>query len=196
MLSNAGLGKNFWAEAVTYAQHLVNRLPSSAINDKTPLVVWSGKPATSYDTLHIFGSTEYYYVVESKLDPRAKKALFMGFNLGVKGYRLWCLEAKKTIISRDVTFDESAMLYKVNLEEPDYIPIQVEGTPKKVEFERTMVTPRRIATSDSPMVEEESDHDEVPTQEQPQSESIVVRRQRREEACTFHRHGSLCTSSL
>ena len=196
MLSNAGLGKNFWAEAVTYAQHLVNRLPSSAINGKTPLEVWSGKPATDYDTLHIFGSTAYYHVVESKLDPRAKKALFMGFNPGVKGYRLWCLEAKKTIISRDVTFDESAMLYKVNLEEPDYIPIQVEGTPKKVEFERTMVTPRRIATSDSPMVEEESDHDEVPTQEQPQSESIVVRRQRREEACTFHRHGSLCTSGL
>ena len=105
----------------------------------------------------------------------------MGFNPGVKGYRLWCLEAKKTIISRDVTFDESAMLYKVNLEEPDYIPIQVEGTPKKVEFERTMVTPRRIATSDSPMVEEESDDDEVPTQEPlQQSEPIAVRRQRQE----------------
>ena len=181
MLSNAGLGKNFWAEAVTYAQHLVNRLPSSAINGKTPLEVWYGKPATNYDTLHIFGSTTYYHVVESKLDPRAKKALFMGFNPGVKGYRLWCLEAKKTIISRDVTFDESAMLYKVNLEEPDYIPIQVEGTPKKVEFERTMVTPRRIATSDSPMVEEESDEEEVPTQDPlQQSKLIAVRRQRRE----------------
>ena len=104
----------------------------------------------------------------------------MGFNPGVKGYRLWCLEAKKTIISRDVTFDESAMLYKVNLEEPDYIPIQVEGTPKQVEFDRTMVTPRRNATSDSPMLEEESDEDEIPTQE-PLQQSIpsAVRRQRR-----------------
>ena len=39
MLSNAGLGRKFWAEAVTYAQHLVNRLPSSAIGGKTPLEV-------------------------------------------------------------------------------------------------------------------------------------------------------------
>ena len=53
MLSNAELGREFWAEAVTYAQHLVNRLPSSAIDDKTPLEVWSGKPATDYDSLHV-----------------------------------------------------------------------------------------------------------------------------------------------
>ena len=42
MLSNAGLGKQFWAEAVMYASHLINRLPSAALNGKTPLEVWSG----------------------------------------------------------------------------------------------------------------------------------------------------------
>ncbi|XP_071914022.1 uncharacterized mitochondrial protein AtMg00710-like [Coffea arabica] len=86
MLSNAGLGRKFWAEAVTYAQHLVNHLPSSAIGGKTPLDVWFGKPATDYDSLCIFGSSAYYHVNESKLDSRAKKALFMGFNVGIKGY--------------------------------------------------------------------------------------------------------------
>ena len=86
MLSNAGLGKQFWAEAVMYASHLINRLPSAALNGKTPLEVWSRKPANDYDTLHVFGSTAYYHVKESKLDPRAKKALFMGVTLGVKGY--------------------------------------------------------------------------------------------------------------
>ena len=45
MLSNAGLGKQYWAEAVTYACHLVNRLPSSTLEGKTPMVVRSGKPA-------------------------------------------------------------------------------------------------------------------------------------------------------
>ncbi|PAM64485.1 hypothetical protein CEJ63_19730, partial [Acinetobacter baumannii] len=34
MLSNAGLGKEFWAEAVTYACHLINRLPSTAIGGR------------------------------------------------------------------------------------------------------------------------------------------------------------------
>ena len=113
MLSNAGLGKQFWAEAVMYASHLINRLPSAALNGKTPLEVWSGKPINDYDTLHVFGSTAYYHVKESKLDPRAKKALFMGVTSGVKGYRLWCLSSKKIISSRDVTFDEFSMLKKV-----------------------------------------------------------------------------------
>ena len=96
-----------------YASHLINRLPSTALNGKTPLEVWSGKPVNDYDTLRVFGSTAYYHVKESNLDPRAKKALFMGVTLGVKGYRLWCLSSKKIISSRDVTFDESAMLKKV-----------------------------------------------------------------------------------
>ena len=61
----------------------------------------------------MFGSTTYYHVKESKLDPRAKKALFMRVTLGVKGYRLWCLSLKKIIFSSDVTFDKSAMLKKV-----------------------------------------------------------------------------------
>ena len=58
-----------------YTSHLINRLPSVALNAKTPLEVWSGKPINDYDTLHVFGSTTYYHVKESKLDPRAKKAL-------------------------------------------------------------------------------------------------------------------------
>ena len=61
----------------------------------------------------MFGSTAYYHVKESRLDPRAKKALFIGVTSGVKGYRLWCLSSKKIIPSRDVTFDESSMLKKV-----------------------------------------------------------------------------------
>ena len=137
MLSNAGLSKQFWAEAVMYASHLINRLPSSALNGKKPFEVWSGKPTNDYDTLRVFGSTTYYHVKESKLDPKAKKALFMGITSGVKGYRLWCLSSKKIIFSRDVTFDESTMLKKVTtdgtvlentFQQPEGRLPQVEGT--------------------------------------------------------------------
>ncbi|KAG6386087.1 hypothetical protein SASPL_154974 [Salvia splendens] len=181
MLSNAGLDRKFWAEAITYAQHIVNRLPCSAIDGKTPLEVWSGKPATDYDSLRIFGSIAYYHVTESKLDPRAKKALFMGYSAGVKGYRLWCLESKKTIVSRDVTFDESSMLNKENPNSSDTSQ-QVEYTPKQVEFEEAVVIPTTNTTNDSPTEEEEeSDDEEVPPQEpSQQSEPIAVRRTRRE----------------
>jgi len=51
MLSNTGISKFFWAEALAYACHLVNRLLSSAIGGKTPLEVWSEKVAQDYDSL-------------------------------------------------------------------------------------------------------------------------------------------------
>ncbi|KAE8684117.1 hypothetical protein F3Y22_tig00111151pilonHSYRG00072 [Hibiscus syriacus] len=177
MLSNAGLGKEFWAEALVYACHLVNRLPSTAIGGKTPLEKWFGVPATDYDSLHVFGSTAYYHVKESKLDPRAKKAIFMGITSGVKGYRLWCPETKKIIFSRDVTFDESTMLRKVTSEKLE----QTDGTPKKVEFEGSKFVPTSKENDvDSPMVEEESDEEEVQTQEPPQQhESIALRKGKR-----------------
>ncbi|KAG6403761.1 hypothetical protein SASPL_135993 [Salvia splendens] len=110
MLSTARLNRKFWAETITYAQHIVNRLPCSTIDGKTPLEVWSGKPATDYDSLRIFSSVAYYYVTESKLDSRAKKTLFMGFSAGVKRYRLWCLESKKTIVE----FEEAVVIPTTN----------------------------------------------------------------------------------
>ena len=85
-------------------------MPSAAFEGKTTIEMWTGNPAIDYNSLHIFCSTAYYHVKESKLDPRSKKVLFMGITGGVKGYRLWCPVTKKIIFSRDVTFDESAML--------------------------------------------------------------------------------------
>ena len=95
MLSNAGLGKEFWAEAITYVCHLINRLPSAAIGGNRRFEKWYGKPVDDYGSLYAFGSIAYYHVKDSKFDPRAKKALFMGITSGVKGYRLWCPETRK-----------------------------------------------------------------------------------------------------
>ena len=36
--------------------------------------------------------------------------MFVGFPDGVKGYRVWCREANKCLISRDVQFNEVAMI--------------------------------------------------------------------------------------
>ena len=188
MLSNAGLGKQFWAEAVMYASYLINRLPSAALNGKTPLEVWSGKPINDYDTLHVFGSTAYYHVKESKLDPRAKKALFMGVTSGVKGYRLWCLSSKKIISSRDVIFDESSMLKKVTtygklsestFQQPEGRLPQVEGTQKLVEFQTTSIKP-----VEDQQTEHEADvGEEEVSNEEPQQQHdlpIAISRPRRE----------------
>lgn len=90
MLSNANLPKEFWGEAVTTAVYLINRCPSSAIEFKTPLEKWTGKPP-NLENLKVFGCLAYAYCKEGKLDNRAKKCLFLGYPTGVKGYRLWCV---------------------------------------------------------------------------------------------------------
>ena len=86
---------------MAYACYLVNWLPSSAIGHKTPLEVWSGTAAQDYDSLRVFGCPAYYHIKEDKLDPRAKKGVFVGFKKGVKGYEIWDPKDKKFVLSRE-----------------------------------------------------------------------------------------------
>ena len=85
-------------------------LPSSAIEGKTPLEVWSGKAAQNYDSLRVFECPAYYHVKEDKLDPRAKKGVFIGFKKGVKDHKIWDPKDKMFILSRDIMFDEASVL--------------------------------------------------------------------------------------
>ncbi|KAG8480959.1 hypothetical protein CXB51_025647 [Gossypium anomalum] len=101
MLSNANLPKSFWAEAASTACFSINRSPSVAIEKKTPQEVWSGNPA-NYSDLKIFGCPAYAHVNNGKLEPRSIKCVFLGYKAGVKGYKLWCPENRKVVISRDV----------------------------------------------------------------------------------------------
>ncbi|XP_074278171.1 uncharacterized protein LOC141601767 [Silene latifolia] len=71
--------------------------------------MWSGKSA-DYSILMAFGSTAYYHVSEGKLEPRAKKGVFMGYGDGVKGYRIWSPSEGRVILSRNVVFDENSMV--------------------------------------------------------------------------------------
>jgi hypothetical protein len=63
--------------------------------------------------MRIFGCDAYALISKdqrSKLDPRAKRYVFVGYGDGVKGYILWDHTAQKLIIRRDVVFDESSHL--------------------------------------------------------------------------------------
>eukprot|EP00253_Pinus_taeda_P025870 PITA_25870 len=80
MLSGAGLGQEFWAKVVDTACYLVNRSPSSALEDKTPQEVWTGKkPSLSH--LRVFGCDAYVHVPKekhTKLDSKFEKCIFIG----------------------------------------------------------------------------------------------------------------------
>ena len=44
------------------------------------------------------------------MDSKSRKCVFLGFEKGVKGYRFWDPNSKKTVINRDVIFDEAFIL--------------------------------------------------------------------------------------
>jgi hypothetical protein len=57
-----------------------------------------------------------------------EKCIFIGYKDGVKGYKLWNPETKKTIYSRDVVFREVKDVSK-----QEFLPMQDE--PEKIELD-------------------------------------------------------------
>ncbi|KAG7533237.1 Reverse transcriptase RNA-dependent DNA polymerase [Arabidopsis thaliana x Arabidopsis arenosa] len=110
MLSESGLGQRFWAEAASTSVYLINRSPSSAIEFKIPEEMWT-TTLPDLSRLRRFGCVAYVHSDEGKLNPRAKKGIFTGYPEGVKGFRVWLLEEKRCIISRNVVFRED-MVFK------------------------------------------------------------------------------------
>ncbi|KAL0375438.1 UNVERIFIED_CONTAM: Retrovirus-related Pol polyprotein from transposon TNT 1-94 [Sesamum radiatum] len=111
MLQEKHLPKAFWAEAVYTAVYLLNRCPTKAVQNMTPIEAWSGrKPSAKH--LRVFGSICYVHIPTEKrhkLEEKTEKGIFLGYSTQSKGYRIYNLKTKKLIISRDVEFDEDAM---------------------------------------------------------------------------------------
>ncbi|KAH9685902.1 retrovirus-related pol polyprotein from transposon TNT 1-94-like protein [Citrus sinensis] len=176
------------AEAVSYASHLVNRLSSAAIEGKTPMEMWSGKHAQNYYSLRIFKCPAYYHVKYGKLYPRAKKAIFVGFKGGVKGFKLWDLEDKKFVCSRDVTFDEASMMKASSSQQ---VEDKTKEALQRVEFDATPYVPVSSTSNKgstmevTPRVEEEVVSSDVPQNEEiiddvDNDDFIATRRPKRE----------------
>jgi hypothetical protein len=110
--------------------YLVNRSPSSALDDKTPQEVWVGKKP-SFTHLNVFGCDAYVHVSKenrSKLDKKVEKCIFIGYKYGLKGYKIWNPETKKVVYSRDVVFREMKDVVK-----KEVLPSKEE--PEKIEFD-------------------------------------------------------------
>ena len=108
MLYQAKLPLDFWAEACSTAVYLHNRSPTTALKDETPFERLFGRRPDIFH-LRVFGCVSYVHVPDGqrrKLDAKACKSIFVGYPPGVKGYKLYDLEKKKFVVSRDVQFFE------------------------------------------------------------------------------------------
>ncbi|GJY01149.1 retrotransposon protein, putative, ty1-copia subclass [Tanacetum coccineum] len=113
----SGFPKTFWAEATCTTVNLINRSPSTAIEKKTPMDMWSGY-TSDYEMLRISGYVAYPHDKQGKLEPRTVKCVLLRYPEGVRGYRLYRLddESPKIVTSRNVVFNESVM-YKDTLKD-------------------------------------------------------------------------------
>ena len=177
MLSNSGLSKDFWAEAINMAGYLVNRSPSTAIESKTHFEVWSGTP-TDYSNLRVFGCPTYTHMNDGKLEPRAKKCTFLGYASGTKGYRLWCRDSKslELIVSKDVKFDKFAILDQTK---ESIGAVKDHGVSKQVELEIEDLDKVNDSTSVQPIQDEVHDSTDEVNVSQQQQYNIATSRERR-----------------
>jgi hypothetical protein len=92
------------------AVYVLNRTPTKSVDGVTPFEVWYGKKP-SVQHLQTFGCIVYVKNTRphlSKLEDRGRRMVFIGYEKGTKGYRVYDLVAKRVHITRDVVFDEGA----------------------------------------------------------------------------------------
>ena len=122
MLSDSKLPKKFWAEALSPAAYVRNRSPITAVEGMTPYEAWKGyKPNVSH--FRIFGCGAYVHIPKderSKIDPKAKKSIFIGYGIGVKGYRLYDTSKARVIHARDVIFDEFQLQAEIHYQDSSW----------------------------------------------------------------------------
>ena len=172
LIHTAQLDKNFWAEALSTAVHIRNRVTSRSLpHNTTPYQRWMGKiPDLSY--LRVFGCKCWFVIPKArvkKLDARSKEGLMMGYSNQSKGYKIWDIEASKLIISRDVTFDErSVESLAIDIPTSDATGSNVAvpgGDPKKEVEDNIDLTP---SSSEATNSNAESDGEFVDAQNSPQ----------------------------
>lgn len=86
----------------------VVKTPSSVLSGKTPYEIMFGfKPHVKH--LRLFGCLCFSTVLNNsdKLSSKAEKCVFLGYSNQKKGYKLWSLDNKVVIFSRDVKFYET-----------------------------------------------------------------------------------------
>lgn len=103
----------FWGESVLAAAYLINRTPSSMLDNKSPFDLVVGfSPA--YEAIRTFGCFCFAYNHKTQVDKfvnRSRKCIFVGYSHGKKGWCLFDLDTKEFFVSRAVSFLKMCSLF-------------------------------------------------------------------------------------
>ena len=109
MLSHSNLPLSYWSYVVSTTTHMINRLPTPLLHNKSP---WEVLFKSKLDLLHLrtFGHTCFSLLRpynKHKLHPHITPCIFLSYSSYSKGYI--CLDPNtfRIYISRHVLFNES-----------------------------------------------------------------------------------------
>lgn len=109
MLLAKKLPMHLWAEATATAVYILNRTGQSRMGgNHTPYELWTEKKP-DLGHMRVFGSDAYVHVPKlktTKLDPRAKKLILIGYDSESSNYRLYDPDTKSVSVSRHVVFNK------------------------------------------------------------------------------------------
>jgi len=131
LLIHASMPPTYWAEALATAVVLLNRRPSTSINNDIPYHRLYHK-MPDYSILRVFGCLCYpnlSAMTSHKLAPRSSACVFIGYPSSQKGYRCLDLSTRRVIISRHVVFDEANFPFAVTKPPPESLDFLVQGRP-------------------------------------------------------------------
>ena len=114
LLLHGNVPHHFWGDAVLTACYLINRLPSSILNNQVPHFVLFPHQSLHPLATRVFGSTCFVHNLSpghDKLSARAHKCVFLGYGRSQKGYKCYSLTLKRYLISANVTFFESVPFF-------------------------------------------------------------------------------------
>lgn len=103
-----------WNFCIHHAIHLINRLPTPPLKLKSPYEFLHQHPPILIH-LKTFGCLSYATSLQAhrtKVAPRARKAIFIGFKEGTKGYILYDLQNHNRFVSRNIVFYETYFPFK------------------------------------------------------------------------------------
>jgi hypothetical protein len=108
----------FWADCILSAAHIINRIPTPLLPNKSLYQLLFSK-VPSYFHLKVFRCLAYVSTLSrnrKKFDPRATPCIFIGYPHNMKGYKFYNLQTQYVIISRNAIFHETIFPYATHID--------------------------------------------------------------------------------